>query len=92
MTWPVRWDRCPVDGLRDMLRAYLERGELPPGGHPLLAILENDWRWAVMLSNDEMDRAMRPLAAWMHNELPPAAWGSCRAVQNWVAATKGHNR
>lgn len=63
-------------------QAYIEHGQ-PPGGF-LRAVLENDLVDAFELADSENECSMRAWVAWLYRDVPPAAWKSQQAVNDWI--------
>ncbi len=67
--------------LQGGMRLYIEHGILP--GDFLQAVLRNDFADAVGRADASSFFAMPMIAAFMRDEMPPAAWGSEAKVKAW---------
>lgn len=77
----------------DILHA-LERyvKEHYPVGDFLTAVLANDLNDAFGRADEYNNHTLFHIAAWVHNEVPRAAWGSRQAVKDWVQAQHPEKR
>ncbi len=77
----IRYEKLP-EALRDGMRRYIEDGIRP--GRFLSAVLENDLFAALNRADDNNRAELHSIVGFMYNELPAGAWGSKRAVKNWL--------
>ena len=71
--------------LRDGLERYRD-SRIPTGGF-LRAVLSNDLSMAMQTGMPESLAALKAVHDWLMAEMPARAWGSRRAVKQWLDRT-----
>lgn len=77
---------CLPESIYRGLRNWMERGDC--GGF-LRACLANDFTAAVCRADDESLACLRPIAKFIHNEMPSNCHGSKEAVDAWRNEKRG---
>lgn len=68
--------------VRESLTAYVETGR--PTGDFLAACLSNDFMDAIGRADGTSLAAIADIAAFIYNKIPGRAWGSRKAVREWM--------
>lgn len=74
------------DYTMEALRRYIDQ-RIPTGGF-LEAVLSNDLREACGRADENNQRVLPELVAYLYNEAPSSCWGSREKVVAWLKARK----
>lgn len=91
MTTPiVNGKAIDYAGLPERLRGGMQRyieDRIEPGSF-LLAVLENDLRWACTNADDVNRHLLYDIVRWLYNNAPGSCWGSPEKVEAWLKNEK----
>jgi hypothetical protein len=78
---PIDYDGLPVS-LRDGMRRYLIE-KIAPGDF-LTAVLQNDFRGAVLRADELTYLVLPEIARWLHWHAPSESYGSVDKFMEWL--------
>ena len=74
--------RCIAEATMSALELYVK--ERIPTGSFLEAVLCNDLREAIGRADENNQRVLPEIVAWLYNEAPSNCWGSREKVTAWL--------
>lgn len=77
----IPYDTLP-EHCREGVRNYIERHQ--PVGHFLQAVIENNFRAAVLRADDTNSERLKDYAIFFYNHAPSQCHGSREAYKQWI--------